>query len=260
MTAQLAFGEQPSCPVVVEPLFRWALAWHTPTPAHPSSAAPRRSRTLAPHGRGRSRRARHNLKAQSSCCPAKYPSAAAHLAAPPTSTLPAPDAARSERLYLSSDVGRAPSELKADFPQYELDHLPDIWWHSDDSSSASDGSESEGGGGDSDSGSGSNGRAARPVVEEPDDVFEARIAQARRWLEARPERAIAIVSHWVSMEGWYCEACSRLHQTRPLHGVGALGTKAANVPVPSPRSNGSCALAPPSRPGGALLPHGRCRL
>lgn len=35
-----------------------------------------------------------------------------------------------ERVYLSSDCGRPPAELKADFPhgKFNFDHLPQIWW------------------------------------------------------------------------------------------------------------------------------------
>jgi len=37
-----------------------------------------------------------------------------------------------ERLYLSSDVGRHPEELAAEFPHYgTFQHLPAIWWHTD---------------------------------------------------------------------------------------------------------------------------------
>lgn len=34
-----------------------------------------------------------------------------------------------ERVYLSSDAGRAPSELAGEFPGYKFDHLDDIWWY-----------------------------------------------------------------------------------------------------------------------------------
>ncbi len=34
------------------------------------------------------------------------------------------------------------------------------------------------------------------MIEEPDDVFEARMARAVAWLESRPEKSIAVVSHW----------------------------------------------------------------
>lgn len=39
----------------------------------------------------------------------------------------------SERIWLSSDVGRRPSELQQDFPTVDLDHLQDVWWHNDGS-------------------------------------------------------------------------------------------------------------------------------
>ncbi|KAI8474897.1 MAG: histidine phosphatase superfamily [Monoraphidium minutum] len=124
MTALLAFGERPPCPVVVEPLFR-------------------------------------------------------------------------ERLYLSSDVGRSPGDLARDFPHLSFDHLPDVWWHSDDSdTSGGDGSASDGGGGGGSSRSRSRSGGEPIVAEEPDDVFASRMRAAVEWLEARPERSIAVVSHW----------------------------------------------------------------
>ncbi|GBF89106.1 hypothetical protein Rsub_01823 [Raphidocelis subcapitata] len=104
-----------------------------------------------------------------------------------------------ERLYLSSDVGRPPAELATEFPHLEFDHLPDVWWHSDDEASGSD----EGGSGTSSGGGGGGNSRNRngsveplPYAEEPDDVFAERIEAARAWLEARPERSIAVVTHW----------------------------------------------------------------
>ncbi len=39
----------------------------------------------------------------------------------------------SERIWLSSDVGRQPNALKQDFPTVDLDNLEDVWWHNDGS-------------------------------------------------------------------------------------------------------------------------------
>ena len=39
----------------------------------------------------------------------------------------------SERIWLSSDVGRQPSELQQDFPTVDLDNLEDVWWHNNGS-------------------------------------------------------------------------------------------------------------------------------
>lgn len=69
-------------------------------------------------------------------------------------------------------------------------------WHSDDSSSSDSGG--SGGGASASIGEGS---CEDLVVEEPDDVFEARMEEALKWLEARPEQSIAIVSHWGGQGG-----------------------------------------------------------
>jgi broad specificity phosphatase PhoE len=39
----------------------------------------------------------------------------------------------SERIWLSSDVGRQPNELQQDFPTVDLDSLEDVWWHNNGS-------------------------------------------------------------------------------------------------------------------------------
>ena len=39
----------------------------------------------------------------------------------------------SERIWLSSDVGRQPAELQQDFPTLDLDNLEDVWWHNNGS-------------------------------------------------------------------------------------------------------------------------------
>lgn len=39
----------------------------------------------------------------------------------------------SERIWLSSDVGRQLTELQQDFPTVDLDNLEDVWWHNDGS-------------------------------------------------------------------------------------------------------------------------------
>lgn len=82
-----------------------------------------------------------------------------------------------ERVWLSSDVGSSPEELRAKFEQlapgrYSFDHLPDIWWW--------------------------DGKSGHPkyVELEPSDIFKARVAEFRKWLLARPEQCIAVVAHW----------------------------------------------------------------
>ena len=71
----------------------------------------------------------------------------------------------------SCDIGRAASILAAEFPEFRLNHLPEIWWHVE-------GAPGPGG-----------------YHTEPRRVFEARVAAFRDWLLARPERVIAVVGH-----------------------------------------------------------------
>lgn len=42
----------------------------------------------------------------------------------------------SERLWLSSDVGRQPEELQLDFPDIDFSMLKDFWWHNNRSGDA----------------------------------------------------------------------------------------------------------------------------
>lgn len=77
-----------------------------------------------------------------------------------------------ERLYLSSDVGRHPQQLQQEYPQFGWDHLPDVWWHTADPEDPT---------------------AINP---EPEGVFLARMQQLQQWIEARPERVLAVVTHW----------------------------------------------------------------
>jgi glucosyl-3-phosphoglycerate phosphatase len=75
-----------------------------------------------------------------------------------------------EHLFASCDVGRPPSELAAEFPQFSFDHLPDVWWH--------DGPEDE-----------------RGIPVEPEEVFLARVESFRSWVRSLPQRRVAIVGH-----------------------------------------------------------------
>ncbi|GBG74227.1 hypothetical protein CBR_g17939 [Chara braunii] len=81
-----------------------------------------------------------------------------------------------ERVFYSSDVGRSPSVLSQEFPYLDFTELDEIWWHTD-------------GSGD-----------PMAVVPEPDDVFAERIARLREWLLNRPEKVIAVVSHWAVLQ------------------------------------------------------------
>lgn len=76
-----------------------------------------------------------------------------------------------EHLESSCDVGRPPSLLGQDFPNLSFGHLDEVWWHNE---------------GDLD---------PRGFACEPSHVFESRVEEFRRWLQARPERMIAVVGH-----------------------------------------------------------------
>lgn len=76
-----------------------------------------------------------------------------------------------ERLESSCDRGRSPAELRGEFPEVALDHLPDVWWHA---------------AGEPD---------ARGIHVEPLDVMLARMAAFAAAVRARPETAIAVVGH-----------------------------------------------------------------
>ena len=71
----------------------------------------------------------------------------------------------------SCDVGRAASEIAAEFPHLDVGHLPEIWWHVEAGFEA----------------------GGYPV--EPRRLFDGRVAAFRDWLRARPERTIAVVGH-----------------------------------------------------------------
>jgi glucosyl-3-phosphoglycerate phosphatase len=76
-----------------------------------------------------------------------------------------------ERVESSCDVGRSPRQLATEFPALDLAHLGESWWHVEGVPDA------------------------RGVCVEPIAVVEGRVAEFRRLLMARPERAIAVVGH-----------------------------------------------------------------
>jgi broad specificity phosphatase PhoE len=87
----------------------------------------------------------------------------------------------------SCDVGRAASEIAAEFPHLDVGHLPEVWWH------AEPGCEVGG----------------YPV--EPRHLFDARVAGFREWLRARPESTIAVVGHgtfFYHLTGTFLENCA----------------------------------------------------
>ncbi|GIL70739.1 hypothetical protein Vretifemale_1454 [Volvox reticuliferus] len=79
-----------------------------------------------------------------------------------------------ERLTLSSEVGRFPSELRVDFPGIRFPaNMPNIWWYTATP--------------DAD---------PRHITREPQGVYEERLAALRQLLAGRPERCLLLVTHW----------------------------------------------------------------
>lgn len=87
-----------------------------------------------------------------------------------------------ERLYHSSDVGRAPALLAAEHPAWDgFDALPPVWWHT------------SGLNGGDDNGSNDDPLSHTP---EPEGLFLQRVQLFLDWLVAQPEENITVVSHW----------------------------------------------------------------
>lgn len=76
-----------------------------------------------------------------------------------------------ERVENSCDIGRAPAALATDFPSVDLAHLEEAWWHRE---GTPDG---------------------RGICVEPIPVVQARAAQFKAQVAARPERVLALVGH-----------------------------------------------------------------
>ena len=90
-----------------------------------------------------------------------------HPSAPPIIV----DSLHRERVENSCDVGRSPSELARQFPQFVLDHLPEVWWHHHDNPDE------------------------RGICVEPVAAVARRAEEFRSLLAARPEGVIAVVGH-----------------------------------------------------------------
>jgi glucosyl-3-phosphoglycerate phosphatase len=76
-----------------------------------------------------------------------------------------------ERVENSCDIGRAPAALAAEFPAVDLSALDEAWWHREGPPDA------------------------RGICVEPIPVVQARAAQFKSHLVARPERMLALVGH-----------------------------------------------------------------
>ena len=82
-----------------------------------------------------------------------------------------------ERVFHGSDIGRVRSVLAEEHPEWCLEDLGDAdapWWY------VAPGCEDPHG----------------TAVLEPVEVFEKRMEDFKVWIEARPEKTIAVVAHW----------------------------------------------------------------
>lgn len=90
----------------------------------------------------------------------------------------------------SCDVGRAASELAAEFPHLDVGHLPEVWWHAEEVAALTFG---------------------LPI--EPRPLFDRRVAGFRQWLRARPEKTIAVIGHgtfFYHLTGTFLENCATI--------------------------------------------------
>lgn len=88
-----------------------------------------------------------------------------------------------ERLYMSSDVGRLKEELRNEFPRWDLSTIADSerWWY--------------------ETKKGDIYKEWRPAGRylcngEPEDVFRERMVALRRWIVDLPETLVVLVTHW----------------------------------------------------------------
>jgi len=79
-----------------------------------------------------------------------------------------------ERVFHGSDIGRVASELRGEHGDWDMSELGEgAWWYTPE------------------------GRDPFTTAElEPAETFEARMEEFVAWLEDRPEKSIAVVSHW----------------------------------------------------------------
>ncbi len=96
-----------------------------------------------------------------------------------------------ELLKFSGDVGRAPAQLGADFPDLSFDHLPERWWHAHED-------------------------LAVPVPAEPMAVFQRRIAGFVTALDSIGDEDVAVVGHGNAFQeiiGFMLNTC-QIHRYR----------------------------------------------
>eukprot|EP00242_Pyramimonas_sp_CCMP2087_P014689 CAMPEP_0198201038 /NCGR_PEP_ID=MMETSP1445-20131203/3868_1 /TAXON_ID=36898 /ORGANISM="Pyramimonas sp., Strain CCMP2087" /LENGTH=250 /DNA_ID=CAMNT_0043871219 /DNA_START=65 /DNA_END=820 /DNA_ORIENTATION=- len=76
-----------------------------------------------------------------------------------------------ERVWFASDCGSDPKVLSQNFPRWNFEDLPPIWWHNTSNDPLQ-------------------------VHPESPDVFMKRTDELVEWLHRRPEQTLALVCHW----------------------------------------------------------------
>uniref|UniRef100_A0A7S0RNA3 Uncharacterized protein n=1 Tax=Chlamydomonas leiostraca TaxID=1034604 RepID=A0A7S0RNA3_9CHLO len=99
-----------------------------------------------------------------------------------------------ERVTLSSEVGRHPGDLAAEFPQFSFPpDMPAVWWWAGEGGANTPAQASGAAGG---WGAPASLRPGASIEKEPEAEYTARLAALRAVLAARPERVLLLVSHW----------------------------------------------------------------
>lgn len=114
----------------------------------------------------------------------------------------------SERLYLSSDVGRKVDELQSEYPNWDFSNITKNknWWYEASKEGYKEWRP--------------NDNATYLCPGEPSDVFRNRLIKAKQWLLSRPEEVVVVTTHWGVIRGLTghsfenCEA--RLYQIDQL--------------------------------------------
>ena len=87
----------------------------------------------------------------------------------------------SERVWLSSDIGRSSNVLRHEFPEWDFSQVPEnSWWYDIDASKYVEWRPS--------------GQYLHPG--EPSIEFRNRMSTLKAWLLSRPEEHIILVAHW----------------------------------------------------------------
>ena len=91
-----------------------------------------------------------------------------------------------EHLFHSCDVGRKPTELKKDFPNYDFSNLTEYWWNNDKPISE------------------------KKIEKENFNDIKIRLDKFKKWLNKLDKKTIALVSHGTylsQLTGYMLENC-----------------------------------------------------